>query len=178
MKNLVIVCIAFLMIAGTITNVRAQVPATSPASAKIVAALTVANTLKLDFGSMSIPTGAVNVTYPTSGTRTADIPANIVLISTEPGNAAHFAVTGAAGYHYKIKLPDNPIKIKIGATTTEMSIENFTSHTTSLSANDGVNGILSPLGADDFIVGATLNLINAQQSGVYDGSFDVMVTYD
>ena len=179
MKNLVIVFIAFLMVAGTITIVRAQVTTNSLATAKIVEALTLKNTQKLDFGTMSIPTGDVSVIYPTSGTRTSTVPANIVLISTEIGNAAHFAVTGAIGYQYKITLPqDNLIKIKIGATSTEMSIDNFTSRTTSVSGNDGEKGILSSSGTDDFTVGATLKLLNAQQPGVYDGSFDVMVTYD
>ncbi|HEY5591419.1 MAG TPA: DUF4402 domain-containing protein [Paludibacter sp.] len=179
MKNLVIVFIAFLMVAGTTIIVRAQVTIPSSATAKIVAALTLTNTQKLDFGTMSIPTGDVSVIYPTTSTRTATVPANIVLISTEIGNAAHFAVTGAALYHYKITLPlDNLIKLKIGATTTEMSIDTFTSRTTSVPGNDGINGILSSSSTDDFTVGATLKLLNAQQPGVYDGSFNVMVTYD
>lgn len=178
MKILIVICLVLLMIAGTTTTVRAQVTAHSLAGAKIVGALTIVNDQKLDFGTMSIPTAALTVTFPTSGIRTTSNPLNIVLITLEQGTHAHFNVTGEAGYHYKITLPSNgDTKIKIGATSDEMSVDNFLARTTSVPGSDGVAGILNS-GVDDFSVGATLKLLNAQIPGTYAGSFDVMVTYD
>lgn len=175
MKKLILVFI-IIIAASTTTPVIAQT-ANSLASAKIVGALTLNNTQPLNFGTMSIPTGAVNVTYPTSGLRIATVPANILLIATEAGNAAHFTVSGAIGLHYKITLPaDDLIKIKNGSI--EMSIDNFTSRTTSVTGVDGIAGILNSSGTDDFIVGATLKLANAQQPGAYEGNFTVLVAYD
>ena len=176
MKNLVIVFIAFLMVAGTTTIVRAQnvVTGNALAGASIVAALQISSDIKLDFGSMSIPTDNVSVTLTTANARSADKASNISLL---PGatTIAHFKVSGAGSLGYKISLPGNST-VTITNNTTTMAIDDFKSLT--LSQNDGIAGKLDASGKDEFVVGATLKVLKDQAIGTYEGSFDVMVTYD
>ena len=177
MKNLVIVFIAFLMVAGTTTIVRAQnsVKGTAQAGANIVAALQISSDIKLDFGSMSIPNDNVSVTLSTANARSADKASNISLLPGATTNA-HFKVNGAVGLGYTIMLPvDGTVTISNGTTT--MAIDAFKS-LTPLSTSEGLAGKLDTSGNDAFVVGATLKVLKDQPTGTYNGSFDVMVTYD
>jgi hypothetical protein len=177
MKNLVIVFIAFLMVAGTTTIVRAQnaVKGTAQAGASIVAALQISSDIKLDFGAMSIPNDNVSVTLTTANARSADKASNISLLPGTTTNA-HFKVNGAGGLGYKITLPADGT-VTITNNTTTMAIDAFKS-LTPLSASEGIAGKLDASGKDEFVVGATLKVLKDQPTGTYNGSFDVMVTYD
>ena len=169
---------AIFMVAGTTSTVMAQktATATSPAGAKIVAVLTIANDQKLDFGTMSIPNADVQVTLTTSTIRNPDKPLNIALMS-DPVLNAHYNVTGANGYLYNITFPT------VGTTTiasgsNSMHIDAFTAKPKSRGTDVSQGTLDATTGKDDFVVGATLKLLSGQPAGIYTGSFDVVVAYN
>ncbi len=150
---------------------------TSQIHAEICMGLTLTETHALDFGTMSVPTGAVNVQLSTSANRIASIPANIQLFSIAPfpANAA-YTVVGYPGAAYAISLPpDNVVTITEG--TTPMHVDGFIAKTASAGV-DGLTGTLDGSGNDSFVVGGTLKLITGQPIGIYSGTFDVTVNYN
>jgi hypothetical protein len=177
MKNLIIVFVTLIMVAGTTTLVRAQkeVKGTAQAGANIVAALSISSDVKLDFGSMSIPNDNVSVILSTANARTVDKATNISLLPGTTTNA-RVKVKGAGGLGYTIKLPDNGT-VTITNGTTTMAIDEFQS-LTPFSSSNGLAGKLDASGNDEFVVGATLKVLKDQSVGVYTGSFEVMVTYN
>jgi methionine-rich copper-binding protein CopC len=177
MKKLSLIFTAIVVVASLTTTVMAQnnVTASSPAGAKIVAALTLANDQKLDFGTMSIPDANVNVTLSTGLARTSDNPTHIALMADQLLNA-HYKVTGAAGYLYTITLPvTGAVQILSGGNS--MHVDGFTVKPTSR-GTDVTQGTLDVNGKDEFVVGATLKLLGGQAPGTYAGSFDVTIFYN
>ena len=149
---------------------------TSQIHAEICVGLTLTETHALDFGTMSVPSGAVNVQLTTSTNRIPSIPANIqlFLIAPFPANAA-YTVLGYPGAAYTISLPpDNLVTITEG--TTPMHVDGFMAKTASAGV-DGLTGTLDGSGNDSFVVGGTLKLISGQPIGLYTGTFDVTVNY-
>jgi hypothetical protein len=164
-----------MLIAGITLTVNAQNTATTDAGAKIVTALTLTKTTDLHFGTMAIPTGAVNLVLATNGSRTASVPANITLLSQAPlATNAAYTVAGTAASTYAITLPTT---VTITSGTNNMTVASFVAKPASTGVN-GVNGTLDGSGADSFVVGATLQLSNAQAAGVYTGTFNVSVNYN
>ena len=148
----------------------------SQINATVVTALTLSETQALHFGTMSVPTGAVEVSLSTLTYRQASIPANIQLfnLAPVPANAA-YTVSGSAGALYAISLPpDNTVTITEGANP--MHVDSFIAKTASAGV-DGLTGILDGSGNDSFVVGATLKLLNAQPVGTDTGTFDVTINY-
>lgn len=175
MKKQMMIMAAIIFMAGLSLSVSAQVTENTEAGAKIVQALTLTETAALHFGTMTVPTGDVNVVLSTDGSVTALIPANITLLSQAPvAQNAAYSVGGSIGSTYVIVLPPAPIQITNGANF--MEVNDFTALTSSLGA--GTNGNLGVAGTDLFVVGATLELSANQAPGVYSGTFDVTVNYN
>lgn len=166
---------AIIFMAGLSLSVSAQTTETTEAGAKIVQALTLTENAALHFGTMTVPSGDVEVTLSTTGVLTATVPANITLLSQTPiAQNAVYTVGGTTGSTYVITLPAGAIQISSGAHS--MDVSNFTAKTASV--GDGTSGDLGILGIDTFVVGATLELSNDQEPGVYSGNFDVSVNYN
>ena len=149
----------------------------SDCDAKVVTALTLTEAHSMHFGTMTIPTGAVNVMLTTGTIVTASIPAFISLLAQSPVPAnAIYSVSGSPASTYAITLPgDNLVTISNG--TSQVHIDNFVARALS-SGLDGLTGTLDGSGNDSFVVGATLKLLNAQPFGDYTGTFNVTVNYN
>lgn len=180
MKKLIVILMAIVMVAGISTRIMAQNNAKAlnvPVGATIVPILAIANDQNLEFGTMSVPSGPVNLVLATDKSRTPDVAGNIALIADalNPVLNAHYNVTGSTNYTYAITLPaDNTVTITSGSNT--MKVDAFTAK----SKNTGVDGIQGKLsgGVDEITVGATLKLATLQPAGVYEGHFDVTIFYN
>lgn len=168
---------AIMIMAGFSTRIFAQDSEQTDAGAKIVSALSITEVDDLHFGTMTIPTGAVELELSTSTVRTPDVPANITLLSQAPvAQNAAYTVAGSANATYAITLPaDGVVEITSGANS--MDVDDFVAKTASAGI-DGTTGTLDGSGADSFVVGATLKLANGQAAGVYTGTFNVSVDYN
>jgi len=176
MKKTSIIIVAIVMMAGLSTRVMAQNTATANAGAKIVQAISIVKNADLHFGTMSIPTGAVNVLLSTGNVRTASVPANITLLAQAPTTTnAAYTVTGSVAATYAITLPLNGV-VTISSGANSMPVDDFVALTASTSG--ATTGSLGAGGSDTFVVGATLKLANAQPAGVYTGTYDVSVAYN
>jgi len=171
MKKSMIIFAAIILMAGLTSTLMAQSTATTNASAKILTALTITNTVPLNFGTMTVPTAATTVTVDPYGTRTSA--GNITLLAQAPiFTSAAYSVTGDAGATYTITLPGS---IYITGTTwpwTAMPVNGFTTSKTGNASTLGTGG------TDSFTLGATLNLASGQAAGTYTGTFDVSVAYN
>ena len=176
MKKLLIVFAGMILMVGFTSGLFAQNSATTAAGAMIVQALTLNEVTSLHFGTMSIPTGAVNVSLSTMGVRSASVPANVTLLAQNPvAQNAIYLVSGSSETTYAITLPANNV-VQITDGTNSMNVDDFVARTSS-AGSDGLIGFLAE-GTDSFVVGATLKLNNAQPAGVYSGTFNVAVNYN
>lgn len=175
MKKQMMIMAAIIFMAGLSLTVSAQTTENTDAGAKIVEALTLTENAALHFGTMTVPSGDVEVELSTAGSLTASVPANITLLSQTPiAQNAAYTVGGTIGSTYVITLPAGAIQILNGAHS--MDVFDFTAKTTSL--GDGTSGDLGTTGSDTFVVGATLELTSGQEPGVYSGNFNVSVNYN
>jgi hypothetical protein len=103
----------------------------------------------------------------TDGNRTSN--GGLTLIAAgNVSNAADFSIQGYPNATFTIDLP-NSIQITSGGDN--MTVDNFVSSL-------GSNSTLSAQGEANLSVGATLNVGGNQASGLYTGSFDVVVAYN
>lgn len=134
------------------------------APASVSAAPTaVTKTQDLQFGQIACDSGVSgSVTIDTTGSR-------MVSGSVKPlGSAyapAQFVITGNVGQTYTLTLPTEFPVTSVGAAMT----------VTSLSASIGSTGVIPASGSLQFVVGGTLLVNGAQQSGAYSGSLTVTV---
>jgi hypothetical protein len=140
--------------------------ATGTASAEIVSAITITNTVGLQFGQIAPSASPGTVTIATSGVRTST--GGVTLAGLATVSAAGFDVTGA---------PDNTYTITITSSTTITLGGNSMTVDTFESAPD-TTGTLSAGGTDVILVGATLHVGANQAAGSYTGTFDVTVAYN
>jgi len=147
----------------------AQANATATASATIVTPIAIANATDMDFGNIAvIATGGTVILTP-AGTRsiTGDVTLPAV---TGTVTAATFDVTGQANFTYSITLPAAAVTITNG--TDNMDVDTWTSSPTP-------SGTLDGTGAQTLSVGATLNVVGGESSGLYTGGpFTVTVNYN
>jgi len=168
---------AFLFFATLTSVAQSGNTASSEAGAKIVKALTLTKTASLHFGTMSIPTGPVNIVLTTNNVRSSTTPQNITLLDQAPvAETAAYTVAGSDDATYSISLPANGVVI-ISNGSNRMNVDDFSARTASAGV-DGLTGHLNSSGSDSFTVGATLKLENAQAYGTYSGSFDITVIYN
>lgn len=169
MKKQLLSLMAIFMIAGISNNLMAQNTATDAADAyaTIIAPITITNTIDLNFGDIIDGTGTV--VLATDSGRTASYQA---FSGTQVGtvSAASFNITGQASYTYEITLPTTDVTITETGSDT-MVVNNFVS-------NPATTGTLDGSGSGVVLVGATLNVVAGQATGLYTGTFNVTVAYN
>jgi len=177
MKKSIMLLVAVIMIAGFTNKVIAQHHETTDVGAKIVIALTISEKSPLHFGTMTIPISATEVKLSTIAGRSATALADITFLPQVPtATNAAYDIVGSANETYAITLPANGV-VTIAAGAIIIPVKDFIAKCTSKEL-EGTTGTLSGLGADHFVIGATLSLANAQAAGVYAGTFDVSVDYN
>jgi|TARA_B110000116_G_scaffold257950_1_gene258614 hypothetical protein len=165
----------FLLTAGFTTNNFAQAAATAKVTATIIAPITIANALDMNFGNVALQAGAAGtsgtVVIAPAGTRTRT--AGVTLPSTTGTfTAASFTIEGASGYTYVITIPSTSYIITKATTLETMTVSTFTSSPSSTGTLKG--------GSETLNIGATLNVAAEQVPGVYTNAtgFDVTVNYN
>jgi hypothetical protein len=161
-----------LLIGIFTTSTFAQATATATATATIIAPITIANAVDMNFGNLAIQAGtAGTVVIAPAGTRTRT--AGVTLPSTTGTfTQASFTVGGEGVYTYTITLPSTNYTITDPVSTATMIVNTFT-------ITPSGTGTLTA-GAQTLNVGATLNVEAAQTPGVYTNAtgFDVTVNYN
>jgi spore coat protein U-like protein len=169
MKKLVFLfaCLFFMGIA--VESVKAQNTATANANAAatIVTPIKITKTVDLNFGAIvpSSTAGTVVVGYDNSRTGSG-----VTLISQlGTHSAASFTVTGEANASFYVSLPTEEALTISGGGSETMTVSSFFHNAT---------GTLDGTGAENFNVGATLAVAANQVPGLYNGTFNVTVTYE
>ncbi len=139
--------------------------ATATASATIVQAITLANTVPLSFGSIAPSTTGGNVVVGTADTRTSCTGGNFCSGAV---TSANFTVAGAPSYNYSITLP---------AAAASLTGAGSPMAVTAFAHNAGATPALSATGTASFKVGGSLAVGANQAAGLYTGSFSVNVDY-
>jgi hypothetical protein len=170
MKKLNLLFAAFFMVASFSTSLMAQTENTA-VGAKILTAMTITETSAMHFGTMTVPTGATTVILATAGTVTVGSGATTLLAQAPASTSAAYDITGDINATYAITI-DASTTITNGTPAEDMTVNNF------VCSYAGLTSTLDGVGADNFTVGATLNLAAAQPAGTYTGTFDVTVAYN
>ncbi len=151
-------------------NAAAQATATEsdvPAAARIMTILAIDNTTTLHFGDI-VPSGTEGtVTVTPAGVRSST--GGVTLLEqVTTHTAAVFDVDGEENLYYTVSLPADAVVSLTGAGD-PMAVNTFTHNSTEQ---------LDASGEETFNVGATLSVGINQDPGLYEGTFDVTVTYD
>lgn len=141
--------------------------ASTAASVSWAAAIALSNTQALAFGKFVAGSGGT-VTVSPAGGRSAS--GGVVLVSSGPGAAAQFIVSGDANATYAISLP-GPGEVSLASGSNNMAVNNFTS-------SPSLTGTLGAGGSQTLSVGATLSVGSNQAPGSYSGAFVVTVNYN
>ncbi len=174
MKKLIALFSALVLIAFAANTVNAQNTDTESAnaSANILEIIEITKDADLHFGDI-VPSGTagdVTVAPSSAGTRTANNVTLLTQFTTQA--AAAFTVNGEKNAAYYITLPSGDITLTESVSSATMVINTFT--TDKASNESQLNGS----GTDSFFVGAKLSVGGTQTAGLYEGSFDVTVTYE
>ena len=130
----------------------------------------------LMFGNIVRSSSAFTVTVNHEGTRSET--GGVTYINTgDEYSAAMFSVTGESGQAYNIRLNATSISLS-GSEGGTMTVDNFYIGETLYEGSDIERTINSEGTTDSFAIGAKLNGIANQTSGVYTGTFDVTVNYN
>jgi hypothetical protein len=130
------------------------------------AAVEITGTQTLSFGRFVAGSGTVIIS-PTGARATTG---SVIPLSSDPGQAAQFLVTGDPSASYSITLPaDGTVQLSNGSAT--MPVSGFTSSPASSSALPGG-------GSQILNVGATLEVGSGTPTGSYSGSFTLVVEYN
>lgn len=169
MKKVTIILTGVILMALNAINVNAQNTddANALVSATILQHLQVNKTTDLAFGGIITDEdgGTVVIAANSSGSATYNgLPTQLPATTT----AAFFTATGQADATFAIDLPTS---ITLTDGTNTMTVDDFMSSV-------GIAGVQLTSGSREFYVGATLNIGSAQPAGVYNGNFDVTVTYE
>jgi hypothetical protein len=162
------------------TTVTGKTTATN-AGARLIKPMTIVNTGDLYFGTISVVAGVGTVTLnPKDAFRTffgSTANGGVGAVATTPS----YAVTGTKNATYAVSLPGDSDVIVTetgdGATPATMKIVNFEASFGGSDDKD-VKSTLSKEGLDNFKVGATLEVADGQESGIYEGTFNVSVDYN
>lgn len=168
MKNLRITTALVASFAFVFAGAAQAAVDSSTASAEIVAALAIENTVALSFGQIAPTAIAGTVTVTPAGGRTGS--ANVTLGNKGTVTASSFNVTGAPTNTYSITLPGNG-DVSLTGPGDPMTVTAFAS-------TPDATGTLDGSGAQTLTVGATLNVGVNQTNGTYAGTFDVTVAYN
>lgn len=171
MKKITLIVSMITLCVSFSSTALAQVTASAPTNATVVAPIAIAKTVDMNFGNVAVSaTAGTVVLAPDSGRSTT---LGTTLPAT-PGTvaAAQFTVTGESGYTYVITLPTADFTITKATTLETMIVNAFTSTPTG-------TGTLTA-GTETILVGATLNVGVSQVAGLYTNAtgFDVTVNYN
>ena len=148
---------------GVVATAAHAVERASTADAKVLQSLTIANTTKLDFGTI--------VSGPTAGTAVIDAAGARScsgVTCSKASTAAAFDVTGTKNEIINVTW-DQSVTLTNGTTTM----------TATLMANPGTQRTLNATtGKASFAVGGSLAVAVNQADGVYSGPFKVYVDYN
>ncbi|MFO8021683.1 MAG: DUF4402 domain-containing protein [Perlabentimonas sp.] len=169
MKKSIMLFAAIVMVAGFSTSLMAQTENTA-VGAKILTAMTITESAPMHFGTMTVPTAATTVVLATDGTVTVGSGTTTLLAQAPISTAAAYDITGDVSATYAITIDASTIIANTALD--EMTVDNF------VCSYAGLTSTLDAGGADNFTVGATLNLVDAQPAGTYAGTFDVTVAYN
>jgi len=173
MKKTILIFAAIIMVAGFSNRVLAQTTVTETksnnANAQILGAIALTVGDPLEFGAIVPGTGGT-VEITTAGARNL-IGVTGVTVSTTP-KAASYSVTGTGLVAYTITIPTASFNI-----TNSTGGGNETMAVTSMTCSGTLNHTFAANGTDAFTVGGTLTVGNAQEPGLYTGTFDVTVAY-
>lgn len=126
--------------------------------------ISITNTQGLSFGSFSADKGGT-VTISATGMRTAS--GAVTLLSSDPGQAAQFAITtNRANLSYNVTLPTNA---KLTGPGSAMLLSQLTTNPFTDSCNTGKRG------QQILAVGGTLAVENSQTAGNYSTTFSMTV---
>jgi len=153
------------------TSLTAATVSTAGAQAVVLAPLTLAETVALDFATVAGVTGATSTVQilPAGGVNVTG-----GAISSGSPVPATFTVTGDATATFTVSLPASTL-LSTGGAEPDITVDAFTD------SYGGTNGTPSTTGvaADStFTVGATLNLADGQPSGTYTGTYSISVNYN
>ena len=167
MKKLTFLVISLII---TVFSLKAQsgasASATANVTAEVVQVITVDKTSDLNFGTFAGGSTSGTVSIETSGVR--NYTGGTALLSTNLGNPATFTVHGQNQAQYFITLPSpNSIILVKSGTNNQMIVSSFVHNAT---------GVLSGNGEEVFNVGAVLQVSEFQPAGLYEGTFNVIVT--
>lgn len=173
-----------MILVGYGSTVTAQVRLSgNTAGAELVSAITITNTVPLNFGVISIPTTEATVLMNTSGTRTPT-GATIVQSGTQR-TVAEFSLHGTPHDNYTLTLPTSISVFTDGGggegLINEMTIDHLV---VKVDASDEAaytgpihTPQLSDAGVSTILVAGTLNIKSLQTLGVYSGTYQVTVDY-
>lgn len=180
MKNSIKLFAAIVMMAGFTSALNAQSTDTkgNDANAQILGAIALTAVQDLEFGGI-VPDATTpgTVTIDNADGRDKTGPLTLVTSSVTPKSGA-YTVTGTGLIPYVITLPTASFDITntTGAGAETMAVTNMTCSKGALTAGS-VNSVFSAGGTDAFKVGGTLTVSDAQEPGLYTGTFNVTVAY-
>jgi len=165
MKNIFAFATALIIATGVQTGAQAA-EAEAKAGGQIISALEMTRASDLYFGSI-VPNATQAGTVEVSSGGALTCGDNLTCLGDDI-SAAGFKVRGEADHGYTVTLPDT-VTISNGSATMTIS-----------ELSDSVSGesAISDAGTDDFSVGGRLSVAAAQASGVYSGTFNVLIEYN
>lgn len=159
--------ILFALIAGTGFGQNSTASDNALVAAEIVSPITIEKAVDLNFGRVANNETGTVVIAP-DGTITESTLGQIT--GGDTPTAASFNVNAADQFKYSVSLPETVTLVNAVDNNITLTVENFLSN----AGNEPVGN-----GQDQTIgVGATLNIIANQKTGLYSGNFDVTVTYE
>ena len=149
---------------GLYSAVATAASVTANASANVIVPLTIAESVGMDFGDVSVGAAGGTVVIDTAGGRTVTGDAEAVTGGTQA--AGVYNVSGSGTKAYTITFPASAV---ISSGGNNMTVDNFTH-------NAGASPALSG-GTGSFAVGARLTINPAQPPGAYTGTYSLTVNY-
>ena len=135
-------------------------------------AQTVTAVTPLAFGSFAPGTGTGTVTLSATGVRSKT--GAVRLVSSGPGSAASFTLTGKGKQkNYIARDPSATCTTMSAGGGRQMNVRNFTSSPVAF----GVKGSLDGNKMATLTVGGTVDVANSQPRGLYECSFDLIVDF-
>ena len=166
-----------VVLAGSGLGLNAQAAeGTGTASATVVRPISISNSSpNLRFGSFSTTAAGQTIAIAADGTRSLTGALGVGNGQNAFG-AASFTVSGEGALTYAITLPtSSTITTGTGTASETMQVTSFTSNP---SGTGLLSGTAGTTGSQTLLVGATLTTVSSQVTGVYTGTFPVIVAYN
>lgn len=172
MKKFAILFAGLFLMTFAFQSVNAQNTASvtdASAAANIIEEISLTNTTPLNFGDIVANNQESDIKVASTGNRSLESGNATLLTQFTTHSAAAFAVTGQNNSTYLITLPANGVVFLSNTNGNDIPVKDF--ETTGYSGLDGT-------GNDSFNVGATITVGADQEAGLYEGEYEVTVTYN